>query len=212
MPSAGREAALLLSLASAVLPAAARAQATAEPLLLGIEINGRVRADASIVIRREGRLYLRTADLCAWRIKTDGLKTLDLEGEPRVATNDLAGASAVIDESRQVLALTLPAEAFQTTVLGAETPRTQVSPSALTAFVNYDVALQDLERLNAASAYVETGVSDDWGLALNTFTIDTTARRNVVRLDSFLVRDNPDRLTRLVVGDTLTGAHPGRVR
>jgi len=180
------------------------AEAGAE-LLLEVEINGVTAPGPRVFVRRGGRFYADVNDLSAWRIQAPQSGRLVIDGEIYAPLDALPGLEAAVDESRQVLRLTIPPELFAPTLLAAPSPTPRPSPAILTGFLNYDLALQDVRRLDAATAYLESGVSDDWGLAMNTLTVDTSrGRTEVLRLDSFFLREDPLHLTRLVVGDTLT--------
>lgn len=195
------------SAALAQAPEAVAAQPTseAEELLLDVEINGLAQGAPSVILRSAGRLFANVRDFAAWRILPPEQGRLQISGEDYAPLDLEQGLRAEVDEARQALKLTVEAHRFAATQLQPEPVRTPPSPAVLTGFLNYDVALHDVRRLDAASGYFEGGLSDDWGLLMNTLIADANRDdTDVVRLDTFYLREDPVRLTRLFVGDALT--------
>ena len=175
-------------------------------MLVEILINGDVADGQYLVLRRDGQFYLRMSDLANWRIRAPAIAPIHVEGDDFVPLSALPGATASFDSPQQRLALSVPATLFAGRAVSAAAPRITPTASALAAFLNYDVALQ-VDHGASGTAFLEAGVSDDWGLIASTATVGSGAGpTGATRLDTYFMRDNPDTLTRLVIGDTVTDA------
>jgi outer membrane usher protein len=175
-------------------------------LLVAISINGEPRDGDYLVARRDGGFLLQAADLARWRIGLPAAPPVAIDGEQYAPVSALAGMAARFDAATQTLALTVPAELFEAQRLRAGAAPVRPTDSAFAAFVNYDVTLGVGDGASAA-AFIEGGVSDDWGFVANTMTAGEAALGGgLTRLETHYVRDDPENLTRLVIGDTITDA------
>ena len=192
-----------------LLPAPAQtdtSSATDTLLLVEVSINGEPRDGEYLVARQGDRFLVRLADLAKWRIKRPSTPPVMIEGDAFVPLSALPGSSAAFDSAAQRLALTVPPALFEGVSVSAAAAQIAPTDSTFTAFLNYDVAMQVNHSLTG-TAFLEGGVSDDWGLVANTMTVGKGAGGgSVTRLDTYFLRDDPASLTRLVVGDTLTDA------
>lgn len=198
-------------------PIAARAQVSAPPsedraappdeseqLLVTVTINGAPRDGNYLVARRGETFLLQITDLARWRIRVPTGGSIVIDGDAYVALSALPGASATFDEPGQRLQLAIPAELFEARSVSASTPYAQPTEGAFAAFLNYDLSAEYRDGLRG-NAFLEAGVSDDWGLVANTVAIGQgTGGEGITRLDSYYLRDDPRGLTRLVIGDTVT--------
>lgn len=179
---------------------------TAEMMLAEVKINGLALAGQFLVARRDGRFLVRGADLDGWRIRRAGIVPVEVDGELLVPLAALPGVAARFDEARQRLDLVVPAELFAGQRVSAAGGRVRPAESTFAAFFNYDLSLEYDDGLTGG-AQLEGGLSDDWGLVASTMSVSRLAgSTRAVRLDTYFLRDDPDRLTRLVVGDTLGDA------
>ena len=188
-------------------PAQADTASSAENLLLvAVSINGAPQDGEYLVARRGDRFLVRLTDLARWRIKRPSTPPTEIEGDAFVPLSALPGVTAAFNTAAQRLALTVPAPLFESAAVSAAPPRIAPTSSAFAAFLNYDVAMQ-LDHSLDGTAFLEGGVSDDWGLVASTMTVGRgVGGSGVTRLDTYFMRDDPASLTRLVVGDTLTDA------
>jgi outer membrane usher protein len=177
-----------------------------EVLLVAVTINGEARGSDFLIARQGGQFLVRPKDLARWRIKVPPVPPITIDGESFVPVLALAGVVAQFDPSNQALALTVPPDLFEASRLSPAALSVRPTDSAFAAFLNYDLSLQIGHGAKGA-AFLEGGVSDDWGLLAGTMTIGNAALSGgVTRLDTYYLRDNPENLTRLVIGDTITDA------
>ncbi len=182
------------------------ASAEAEVMIVEISINGSIREGQHLVARRGDGFWVRAADLDRWRIDRTGIAPQTIDGEPMVRLSAMPGVIAALDSALQRLDLSIPPDRFIAQRLSSAPARVRPTPSAFLAFLNYDLSLEADDRVTGG-AFLEAGVSDDWGLVASTMTAGRTGRPGkVTRLDSYYLRDFPESLTRLVVGDSVTDA------
>jgi len=193
--------------AHAQIPAATRSDVQGEtPLLLAMVINGETLPHEYLIIRRGTDFLIQLNDLNTLRLRRPSTASVDIDGAPYIPLSAIPGLIAVLDDARQLLQLTVPAEAFRASAVSAATPLRKPTDATLAAYLNYDVTA---ERGGGTrlGAYLDAGISDDWGLVSSTAVIGQGAvRGDAMRLDSYYMRDDPTSLTRLVVGDSVTDA------
>jgi outer membrane usher protein len=174
-------------------------------LLLEVSLNGEARPGTFMFARRDGRYLLRAGDLQALRILPAPSPAIEIEGDSYQPLSALGVIAFSLDVRRQRMHLTLKDDALEKTVLDAAPSVSAPGTGAFAAFFNYDLSLEQSSGTRAG-AFLETGISDDWGLIVNSGLVGGGLSGGGVRLDSYFMRDDPVRLTRLVVGDTVTDA------
>ena len=180
-----------------------------ELLLLGVTINGQTQDRPAVFLRNPGGLNARIADLRAWRIRAAGAPVTSFEGQLFARLSALPGVKVDVDESAQILRLTIDPDMFDASVIDATPNAILRTPSEpiLAGFINYDLSADWSDGDVRTNGFVETGLSDRWGVVSNTMTFgDTGAGSRATRLDTYYLHDDPVRLTRFVAGDTLTSA------
>lgn len=209
----GCAATLALSLSDAHAQAAmtlaeARALAVApQDVFLDVLING---APTRMVARfrlRDGRLHASAAEL-----RQIGIRVDDAPANPSsamaadIALDALPGLSyRYLPASQQVHLVADDARRLPTVIDPNERPRPRVTPGT-GLVVNYDVYAQPdaNARLGISS---EQRVFTPGGVFVNTmFATFDRERQGVTRLDTTWTRADPDRLTTLQMGDTISGA------
>ncbi|WP_167481235.1 fimbria/pilus outer membrane usher protein [Acidovorax cavernicola] len=185
------------------------------PAILDVRINGQSQPAPRPLLRRGAQWLVAEPDLEAWRLVKPAAPALHREGTDYYDLQALPGAQLRLDESTQSLELTVPAEAFASgPPQAAVSDRPPLSPSAFGAFLNYDLALQHDRDGTRLSGYFDAAASGEWGLVGTSFVTGQSAfggssgngGRGTTRLDSYFRRDDPVRLTRLTVGDSVTQA------
>jgi outer membrane usher protein len=177
----------------------------AVPVLYAVRINGQPARDARLLRRTDASLFVRLVDLLAWRIRPPGQPPMLLRGEAWHPLAAFAGASVRIDESRQTLAIDLPSENFESTLL-ADSSGVGLSPTlpGLGAFFNYDTFLTQSEGVRRLDGQFEAGLFTSLGVATNGMIArDVGGSSQWVRLDTTLTRDFPAERTTLTVGDAI---------
>ncbi|WP_158596037.1 fimbria/pilus outer membrane usher protein [Oleomonas cavernae] len=226
--SAARAAVLLAALA--MQPGLSRAQqplpagdgaAADETLFVGFEINGRPSDLAAVVRRRGGDYLIRDADLAALRLNIPDGVALEIDGDVYRLLSALQPMAVSLDEGRQVLLLSLPQTAMQATSVNfGRGPLVPPTSRDWSLFLNYDAALATTETYALGSGAVEGVLSGPYGSLTNSGlgrmrldggigggarSGDTQSTDSAVRLESTYTYDNPDNLTRLRVGDSVSG-------
>lgn len=187
----------------------AEAAGDAQPAILDVRINGQVQQAPRPLLRRGAQLLAAESDLASWRLVRPAVPVLRRGETNYYDLRALPGAHLRLDESTQSVELTVPAEAFTPgTVHAHGGDRAPLSASAFGAFLNYDIVMQHDRDGTHASGYFDAAASAEWGLLGTSFVAGRPALGgpSAMRLDSYYRRDDPDRLTRLTVGDAITQA------
>jgi outer membrane usher protein len=172
--------------------------------VLGATLNGHELRGDVIVTVRDGKILVPIDTLNQWRLLYSGAPIL-IDKQAFAPLEGVRGLTFRIDKARQQLQLTAPIESFQTTAISGDHLYAPPSQAARTAFLNYDLTIQHTSTSTVAEAFLEMGASDDRGLVENTMTVGNSPQgHKVIRLDSYVIRDDPSGLTRLTFGDTLT--------
>ncbi len=183
--------------------------ADVQPAILDVRINGLTQPAPRPLLRRGTQLLASEPDFAAWRLVRPATAALRREGTDYYDLRALPGAQLQLDEGAQRVDLSVPAEAFTIGTVHAHAgDRPPLSASAFGAFLNYDLALQHDREGTRASGYFDAAASADWGMVGTSVVAGQSAfgGRGTTRLDSYFRRDDPARLTRLTVGDTVTQA------
>ncbi|QNA82841.1 fimbrial biogenesis outer membrane usher protein [Sphingomonas sp. So64.6b] len=200
-------------------PSTARAQSAAhdpparqqhadgtELLFVAVSINGLAQDEDYLLARRDGVFLMRTVDLTRWNVRLPAAPTIMIDAESYVPLSALPGVTLRFDAARQQIGLTIPAKLFDAHSISGAAALVLPTESAFAAFLNYDLSVQYDGKAQTA-AFLEAGISDDWGLLTSTMAIGQRAGSSgVTRLDSYFLRDDPGALTRLVIGDAVTDA------
>lgn len=174
-------------------------------LFVAITING-VPEGEYLVARRGGDFFVRPSDLARWGVRVPPAATTVIENEAFVQLTAIAGMTLHFDPAGQRIALIISAELFDSSNVSVPATRVRPTKSAFAAFLNYDLSVQYDHKVQAA-AFLEAGISDDWGLLATTMAVgQQTGSSRITRFDSYFLRDDPDTLVRLIVGDTVTDA------
>ncbi len=193
----------LLVLLLALTPdLAAQAQSEAERAPLTLVVNG-VEKGTAIVYLRPGDVLIQVEDLEQVGLRNFAGRRETIAGETYVSLASLApGITYELDEKALALRLTVPPAAFPETTLElrqARPPGIEYAKNS-SAFLNYSLTAQDLERVSLSG---ESGLSFDGALLFNSFTRDVQGR--FVRGFTNLTLDNRERLRRWVIGDSFAG-------
>lgn len=176
------------------------------PVPVGVMINGETLDDPSLVAIREGRLFVPADTARRWGLSLPpraGDPTL--EGQAFTALDGRDGLSARLDTGGTTLVIDADHRMFPTVHFGRTRRSLPLSRMVPAQFLGYDVSLSHWGGQTSVSAFLDGGISGDWGVLGTTATVQT-AGRGFVRLDSSFLRDFPDKRLRLVIGDTLTQA------
>lgn len=178
-------------------------------LFAEIAINN-IPAGTFMIAHFDGKYYLQPATLAKLNIPFPRNSARLIEDEIFIPLHAIGGIETRFEEDSQKLGLELAPEKFTRQILSARHATVQPTDAAFGLFINYDLNIQHSYDRWGGGGFFEFGASDDWGLAISSFSV----RKEIgdfrgVRLDSYFLRDNPDALTRMVIGDTFNSAPAG---
>lgn len=194
---------------NAVPPAVAGAAASdTHEAWLDVTINGTAEG-AALVMRDASTAWVNAEDVVRWRLRAPAGQLRSMGGMDYYPLNAFEGLSYRIDESKQLLELTLAATGFETTRFsGVGRSLTEPTPSEGGAYLSYDASAAGGNNGDAvAGALMDVGLFGRWGQ----FGTTTLLRwggplAGTTRLDSTWNRDLPARMATLRFGDAISGA------
>lgn len=184
----------------------------ADEMPVGVVVNGQAIADPALLRMRAGRILARRSDLEAWGLSAKSVTAEELvQGESYVALDRVKGLVAKLDADGGTLHVQADAALFPRLTIDPGRSIVPIAAAVPAQFVDYDLTLSDWNGMPQLTGLVDGGFSGGWGVASSSFLVDTTAGRpggNVVRLDTSLRRDFPDKRMRLVLGDAVGSGAP----
>ena len=181
-------------------------RAAAAPVLLVQPIvNGEEREVGRVrFVAPGGPLYIDEPDLVQWGVATDKLTLLDFSGARWLCVEGL-GLKYELNSSQLTLALDFPPELHvgsRTSFVAEDHVPVTYTPGG---FLNYDLRFDRTQGAGPGSiaADWEIGAFSRLGLFTSSF-FSGNNDRGTIRLDTTLRRDDPDKITSLVLGDTIT--------
>jgi outer membrane usher protein len=185
---------------------AAENSRTLEPVFLAVSLNGEDEG-VTLLLRRGDALFVSLDDLRKWRLRTV-LPVVETRGGVRYGVlSAVAGLIVKLDEQQQRLELTAPAALFARNEIEAGSGAPVVlSPRSFSAFVNYELGAQVVDGEVGGNAFTEAGFADHWGVITTSAVgqLGQGGASHVLRLDTSYIYDDPQALTRLVLGDSVT--------
>ena len=173
---------------------------------VGVMINHRLTQEQALVVVMEDLLFVRRADLVRTGLILPSLASeFVLEGHDYVALSRIEGLSASLSDGGTSLDIAADPAIFPATRMGSSTKPVKVGDIVPAAFISYDLTFSRWNGQNSLFAFLDAGVSGDWGLIGTTAAVQNHGH-TAVRLDSYFQRDWPDDRLRLVIGDTVTKA------
>ncbi len=191
-----------------VLPVALPVLAADDPgsareVLAAVSINGRIVSDASRLVQSRGVWYATADDFKAWRLKLPQQPPVMVSGR----TYYLLAASHIrcsMDFERQLLSLSIPTAEFLPQVLDAQSEKPpQPSGTQPGIFVNHNLEL-DVAHGVRPSGLFELGAFSKFGVLTSRFAGSDLSSSAPIRLDTQLVKDFPERMSTLTVGDAVS--------
>lgn len=186
--------------------------AATDELPVDIIVNAQPMAEPALLLMRSGRIFARASDLAAWGLTGKAIAGGELiGGESYIALDRVKGLVARLDADGAALHVQAEPSLFPRLAIDPARSAVPVAAAVPAQFVDYDLTLSDWDGMRQLTGLVDAGFSGAWGVASSDFLVDTSAGRpggNVVRLDTSLRRDFPDRRMRLVLGDAVGSGAP----
>jgi outer membrane usher protein len=159
-----------------------------------------------------GPLYVGEPELKAWGIAADRLSLLSFSGARWLCVEQIA-LSYRLDQPQLTLAIDFPPELFGGSTTSLRMDDRLPVTYARGGFLNYDLRFDHTAGLSSLGANWEVGVFARPGLFTSSF-FSGNNDRGTIRLDTALRRDDPERITSAVAGDTITrpGSYGASVR
>lgn len=185
-----------------------------QPLVVTITVNGEEKGEQIVYRASAQDFFLKLEEIKKFATVPPQTDIFDIEGEGFVPVNALNGSKVEFDEKTLGLSITLPPEAFPTTVYNlAKGPSTEgFQPGASgskSALINYRLAYAGGTGAGRGilSLASEEAVSlGRWLIRNQSFHARDPQRTTSLRYITQLVRDNREDMQRLVIGDETTFA------
>lgn len=184
-------------------PAPALAEAWLE-----VHVNDAPQDTALVLQSRQGAVYVRSDDLQQWRLNVGCAGAVVHGADTFCALAGVTGLTYVVDSTRGVLTIQVPAALLvENRLSGLSRGADEPTPPAPGAYLNYDVfADRQNHGEGSTSALLETGLFGNAGSGSNTLLSRRTGgTTRTTRLDTTWIRDRPDRMASLRLGDGISG-------
>jgi outer membrane usher protein len=185
--------------------------AAAPELLLEVHINQQPEHETAVLLSTgtspDKGLYAKASDLERWRLRLPSTQPRLHQGEQYFALDAIPDLRYRVDSATQTLWISAPPTAFTGTIVDGlfpQNPRPQHAPWG--GFLNYDFLGTHTSTLDSVNGLFEAALFNDWGVGTSTFlalNLNQTDRE-WVRLDTVWTHDDPDRMTTLKAGDSIT--------
>jgi len=179
-------------------------------LMLDVTVNGTVLPDVAMgEITPAGDLILPESFWAQARLKRPAELVQLLGGETGYALGGVAGLTYTVDLAMLTLTITAPADAFVSRAIEIGRDRSPApKPAPPGAYINYDFTVTRLDDgvLSYGGAFA-TVLFNSWGSLVNRMVLrgDNVGRDlEALRTETFWQKDLPDRMTTLVLGDTIS--------
>lgn len=189
--------------------ATARERERSSPTLLyvTVTVNGNLIADFIQVVRMpSGKFMVPPQCFTAARVNVPAARSLNFAGSVFLPLDGIPGARYEFDESQQSLNIKIPSGEFQLSRIdmqhSSSYPPTQPS---LGFVLNHDVEVLGFDRSVLATGAFEAVAFGFGGVLTNSVLArDLTSIRSVHRLNTQFMRELPERMRVLTVGDALS--------
>jgi len=201
---------LMVAMPIGATAAAADAQTHPVEIVMQVVINRVVKEEAVVLLRAGPAHIFATAEqLYRWRIRPPLLADRIVHGVDYFDLFSLEGAVISINETRQELEVTLPANAFETTQRATEVAtRPTPAASGFGGFLTYDALWQHTPEVSDPLATFEVGAFNRLGMGSSQFFLRGSDRRGI-RLETFWSKDFPEHVATLRIGDSISRGAEG---
>lgn len=185
-------------------------------LPLEVVLNG-ANMGSWVFVESAGGLYVNEAAFAEWRLNHRPTRPpLHFRNQRWHGLDEIAGYKAEIDYAAMTLRLEFSAQSFIASEIEDEPEvRPILAPSQWALFANYDLSYTQLDYAQSYSSrelgvLTELGLTGPWGVLTSSFVgrnlgDDTPGQApSWTRLETRMIRDNPDANTTWSLGDTST--------
>ena len=198
-------------------PISASSQAPAKggnprPVLLETHINGQGGYGTAVLMTLAAdpntNLYASADEFKHWGIALPDVAPREYASKQYFPLRKVSGLEYHVDNATGTLWITVPATAFSGTAtvggLGKKNPTPQHTPPG--GFLNYNFFASRAGDQTTLNAAFEAAVFNNWGVGTSNFLVQNIGQsgHNFLRLDSVWTHDNPDSMTTLALGDSVT--------
>lgn len=197
---------LLLAAMVAAGPPVLSAEPEEEQLIVSLTVNDRRVDDAALVLRRGDSFYVAKGALADARVAVGpDARRMAGPGTEYVDLSSLDGVKVSFDGGAQDLRLAVEVRRMEIESLDiAKTAAVTVRPPDFGGFINYNIVAQDGSDPFYAAALTDAGIQFSGGSLLTSALMRGGQQQGAVRLDTAYVRDFPDALLRVTLGDAIT--------
>lgn len=173
-------------------------------VIADVVVNGIAQRPAMIMVTADGAILARRNDVTSWNLNVHTVPTEMLQNIDHVRLTAMNAVKAQFDGA--VLTVEASESAFQGSRIDLRKNVAPVLDSGKGAYINYDFttfAGRGLRQSSAAAVDVVAYI-DALSFASNGVVTDTAAGRQLVRYESNLRWDFPDRARSFMVGDSIS--------
>lgn len=177
----------------------------AEDVVMQVIINRVMQPEAVVLVRTtDGRLLASADQLSSWRVRRPELADRVISGKEYFDLFLLDQARVSVNQTQQIVDLSLPASAFERTQRAREqVDHPTSSVSELGGFLSYDLSWQRTPDISDPLATIEIGAFSGFGNGSSQFLVNNQGK-SAIRLETAWNVDFPDSTTSLRVGDSIS--------
>ncbi|MBU6509312.1 MAG: fimbrial biogenesis outer membrane usher protein [Gammaproteobacteria bacterium] len=152
-------------------------------------------------------LYAKGTDLERWRLRLPAVQPYLYQGEKFYPLDAIPGLTYHVNAATETLLISAPPSDFTGSVVDGLFPHNpQPQHTPLGGFLNYDFLGSRSPVLSSVNGLLQAGVFNDWGVGTSSFIGQdiTHAHSHWTRLDTTWTHDDPDDMTTLQLGDSIT--------
>lgn len=181
-----------------------------QEVMLGVQINGRVVSDFARMVKMGDKLYASTDQIQQWRLKVPAAGAMSYHGATLYSLDRIDGVQWQMNTAEQMLTVTAPSTSFTQTVLSASAREpVQADRTAPGLFLNHELVFSHLDRDSGLAGLFEAGFFSPLGVATSGFADrDFTQSIAPIRLNTKLVREFPQLMATLTIGDSVSSVNP----
>ena len=178
---------------------------------LAVVVNGQPLNETDLFLcpsgKANGPLYAKGSDIRRWRLQLPHAKPYHWHGSAYYSLGAIPGLHYRVDQPTQTLYITVPANAFAGNVVdGFFSHGPKLQPTPWGGFFNYDLLGSYADHTTQINGLFEAGLFNNWGVGTSTFLDQNLghAGSHLIRLDTAWRHDNPNDMTTLTIGDSIT--------